>query len=428
MVTRPLRFCLITTFYPPYNFGGDGIFVQHLAQALGNRGHQVHVIHCLDSFHLLAQRAPAAMLRDSAPVTVHSLRSALGPLSPVATHQTGTPTFKSVRLRQILATGFDIIHYHNISLVGGPGILEYGRAIKLSTMHDYNLICPTNMLFKFNRRPCDDQTPPCLACTLWHRRPPQWWRYSGLLPRAVRQVDAFLAPSRFSQNLHRRRLGLNLPVLHLPNFVPQDNAAAPMPTETPGETPREKPYFLFVGRLEKLKGLQTLMTTFRHWSEARLLIAGAGAYEPTLRRLAEGCPNIEFLGQKTQGQLGTLYRQAVALIVPSEFWEIFPLVILEAFRQATPVVVRNLGGLPEIIQDSGGGLLYDTEAELARALKRLLEHPAQRAQMGRCGHQTYLRLWTPEAHLARYLDLIQEIAARREKHPAPLTPNPPSLW
>ncbi len=47
---RPLRICMVTTFYPPYNFGGDGIVVERLAAELADRGHHVEVIHCVDAF------------------------------------------------------------------------------------------------------------------------------------------------------------------------------------------------------------------------------------------------------------------------------------------------------------------------------------------------------------------------------------------
>lgn len=59
-MSRPLRFCMITTFYPPYNFGGDGIFVQQLSQELARRGHHVEVVHCADAYRLLAGRARPA--------------------------------------------------------------------------------------------------------------------------------------------------------------------------------------------------------------------------------------------------------------------------------------------------------------------------------------------------------------------------------
>src|SRR5262245_11639676 len=132
IVKRPLRFCLLTTFYPPYSFGGDGIFVHRLANALAQSGHQVEVIHCRDAYRLLARREPTASYAEHPNVTVHGLESPLGRLSPLATYQTGVPFLKSTRVRQILETDFDVIHYHNISLLG-PKILEYGRGLKLYT-------------------------------------------------------------------------------------------------------------------------------------------------------------------------------------------------------------------------------------------------------------------------------------------------------
>jgi hypothetical protein len=64
MIDRPLRFCMITTFYPPYNFGGDGVFVQRLSNELARRNHQVEVIHCIDTYRLLAHQYPAENYKD----------------------------------------------------------------------------------------------------------------------------------------------------------------------------------------------------------------------------------------------------------------------------------------------------------------------------------------------------------------------------
>src|SRR3989442_13726013 len=98
-----MRFCMITTFYPPYSFGGDGTFVQRLATLLARRGHEVEVIHCLDSYRALAHGVwPSPHTDDEEGVTVHGLRSGVGVLSPLATHQTGRPFFKARQLNRIL--------------------------------------------------------------------------------------------------------------------------------------------------------------------------------------------------------------------------------------------------------------------------------------------------------------------------------------
>jgi glycosyltransferase involved in cell wall biosynthesis len=409
MNDRPLRFCMITTFYPPYNFGGDGIFVHRLANELARRGHPVDVIHCADAYRLLAGGEPREGYTDHENVTVHRLRSRLGFISPLATQQTGYPLFKLAQIQKILRKGFDVIHYHNISLVGGPKILEYGRAVKLYTMHDHWLVCPMHLLFRFNREPCTEEN--CLLCQLAYKRPQQWWRYSRLLRKSVIHVDAFIHLTQFSKDIHRER-GLDLPFVHLPFFPPEVEGLAGETQDEPNARPFKEPYFLFLGRLEKLKGPHTLIPVFKRFRKAHLLIAGEGNYEARLRKLAQDSSHIHFLGHLPYEQLMGLYQGAVAVIVPSLYPEISPLVIVEAFKNRAPVIVRNLGGMPELVAESGGGLIYETEDSLVSAMDDLLSHPAFRNDLGRRGFETYKRGWTAEAHLRSYFRLIGQLRER----------------
>lgn len=403
-----MRFCMLTTFYPPYSFGGDAVFVQRLSSELARRGHHVEVIHCTDAYRLLAGGEPVAFREHGSGVIVHALHSPFGPLSPLATQQTGHPLFKSAAIRRVLDQGFDVIHFHNTSLVGGPGLLREGRALKLYSMHEHWLVCPMHVLFRFDRAACTRRT--CLACQIAGGRPPQWWRYTGLLRAMTRHVDAFIAASRFSLAKHRQ-LGLDVPMVHLPYFVPEPVDAGAEAARVAVDTPQ--PYFLYLGRLERLKGLQTLIPVFQRYDKAHLLIAGAGSFEPQLRRLSEGADNIRFLGYPTAEQVRALLRGAVALIVPSICFEVFPTVTLEAFSLGTPAIVRNIGGLPEQIEESGGGFVYDSDDELTAAMDRLLADRALRDDLGRRGHAAYRQRWTANAHLSAYLALIDELAARR---------------
>jgi glycosyltransferase involved in cell wall biosynthesis len=396
---------MITTFYPPYSFGGDGLFVHRLSNELAIRGHSVDVIHCVDSYRLLTLKKQKVTYDNHPNVIVHGLKSPFGFFSPLATQQTGLSLFKTARIREILGKGFDVIHYHNISLVGGPKILEYGKGIKLYTMHEYWLICPTHVLFQFNRKSCFH--PKCFLCTLTYKRPLQLWRYFGVLKDAVKHVDTFIAPSRSCKKIHHR-MGMDLPIAHLPNFVVSSNSGLAESVLSKDQLP-DSSFFLFVGRLEKLKGLQTLIPIFRRYLKAQLLIAGTGSYESLLRRLAGDSDNIRFLGYLSEQQLRTFYRQATALLIPSLCLEVFSLVILEAYREKTPVVVRNLGSIPEIIKESGGGCIYDTDDGLVAIMDRLLTDPSYRNDLGRRGNQAYKQKWTEEAHLKRYFDLINDI-------------------
>jgi len=396
---------MINTFYPPYSFGGDGIFVHRLSNELAKRGHKVDVIHCIDSYRLGAGHAPVTTYDDHPNVTVHGIRSPFGFLSPLATQQTGYPFFKSDRILEILEKRFDVIHYFNVSLFG-PKILQYGHGIKLYSMLEYWLVCPTHTLFRFNRAPCTQ--PHCFACSLAYKRPPQWWRYSSLLENSLKHIDTFIAPSRFTENIHRS-FGLKIPIIHLPYFVP------PIPATKPLGNAPEKPYFLFVGRLEKLKGLQTVIPVFHQYQKAELLIVGTGDYEPRLKQLAGGCERIRFLGYVSGTRLEDLYRHAVAVIVPSICFDVFPLVPIEALSAGTPVIVRNLGGMPEVIQDSGAGFIYNTNEELVCAMDQLLADSSYRNQLGQRGYEAYKKNWTAEVHFERYFKLIHEIAGTRSE-------------
>lgn len=100
-------------------------------------------------------------------------------------------------------------------------------------------------------------------------------------------------------------------------------------------------------------------------------------------------------------------------MVPSICYENSPLVAIEAFRQRTPIIVRNLGGMPEIIEESRGGFVYNTEAELVAAMDKLVQDPQRRRELGLSGYSAYRKKWTPEPHLDRYFELIFDIAARR---------------
>jgi glycosyltransferase involved in cell wall biosynthesis len=409
-MSRPLRFLHLTTFYPPYSFGGDAMYIYRLSHALGDLGHEVDVVHCLDSYHLLHPGEPEISFAEHPQVHVHGLRSGHGGLSPLLTQQTGRSYYKRGAIRAILnGGGHDVIHYHNISLLG-PEVLtlepRQGRAVKLYTTHEHWLICPMHVLWKFGTRPCEK--PECLRCSIMGRRPPQWWRYTRTLAHASRHVDRYVSPSRFTAEMHAQR-GFPQPVAHLPYFIER----ADQDWQNPGPRPQERPYFLFVGRLESIKGLQTLIEIWDRVGDYDLLVAGTGSEADTLQAKAAGNPRIKFLGALSQRDLGPLYFHAIACVVPSITYETFGMIIIEAFARKTPAIVRNLGALPEVVTDSGGGLVYTTDEELLAGLSRLATSPGLRAELGEKGYQAFLRSWSREAHLELYLNYLRKAALNK---------------
>lgn len=405
-MSEKLKFLMITTFYPPYNFGGDGIFVYRLSNALAKQGHKVDIIHCLDAFEILAKKKPQGEYSHHENITVHSLKSSFDFLSPLFTQQTSHAFFKGKKIQALIAEKqFDVIHYHNMSLIGLEA-LTFGKAIKLYTMHEHWLVCPMHILWKYNREVCTK--PNCISCQLFGKRPIQWWRFSDIMAKTLAHVDSFISPSIFTKNKHRE-LGLNIPIAHIPNFV-----ANPDRKSIKESLDRDsRPYFLFVGRLEKIKGLQNLIPVFRRNTTWNLLVAGEGEYADTLRKLAGDAPNIKFLGRQPYDKLQSFYYQALAVIVPSICYEVFPLIIVEAFSMGVPVIVNNLGSLPEIVQESGGGFIYNNEEELIEQMEQLYLNQKLRRELGTQGYQAYKNHFTEASHLKKYYQVIQNIAKQK---------------
>ncbi len=404
-----MKLCMVTTFYPPYHFGGDAVYVYQLSNELASMGHQVDVIHCRDSFELAGQE-PKPLEPDHPNVTVHTLHSPWKWLSPLATQQTGRMGFKKQAIERIIHQGdFDVIHYHNISLVGGLEVLAAGQAVKLYSLHDYWLICPTHVLFRNRKEACRE--PTCFRCQLAHKRPPQLWRSQSSAREATKHIDLFLSGSRFCLEMHKER-GMELRGKVLPLFcrIPGNETS-----ETGGHrsAPPISPYFLFVGRLEELKGLQDVLPYFQAGSKYELLVAGSGHFEQQLKKLARKSPNIRFLGHQGRADLASLYAGAVATIIPSLTYEISPVVVAESWSMKTPVVARGIGALKEIVETAGGGLCFSSPEELQQQLDHIGQDRDLRDRLGMAGHETYQRDWTPESHINRYLTIIEKIREGR---------------
>ncbi len=402
MTKAPLRFAMVTTFYPPYNFGGDGMGILRLAQALVRRGHSVTVIHDGDAYITLAGRAPSAGFADDG-VEVVTLRSQLGAVSNLLTQQTGRPVVHGARIKEVLDAGrFDVTVFNNISLVGGPGILRYGVGATIYLAHEHWLVCPSHVLWRHGREVCTGKE--CLRCVLSYRRPPQLWRYTGLLERELRHVDRFVAMSEFSKAKHKE-FGFSRDMTVVPYFLPDADDA---PVVAADASPHDRPYFLFVGRLEKIKGLDDVLPVFDRFDRADLLIAGDGEYTATLKAIAGDNPRIKFLGRVTPTDLSRYYRHAAALLVPSVCFETFGIIIIEAFRQGTPVVARRIGPFPELLDHAGAGDLFDSPEQLEAALHQYLDDPDRRARLSAAAVKAFKETWSETAVIPRFMQVVSE--------------------
>ena len=403
-----MRFCMVTTFYPPFHMGGDAVYVHALACALRREGHAVDVVHCEDAFRAVGGQPPASPQTDEDGIVVHRLRHPLGILSPLITQQTGHPGLKRKALQAVLDRGYDVIHFHNISLVGGPGVLELGRSrVKLMTLHEHWLICPTHVLWKNRERACD--RPTCWTCSIRSGIPPQLWRLGNLIARELEHVDLLLSPSEFTADRHKVA-GITRPIEVLPLFSRVEPGFAK-------PAPSARPRFLYVGRLTASKGIGQLARMFKALPDYDLWIAGDGDLRQRMQAECGDARNIRFLGPVSAAQLTRLYGEATATVIPSLAPESLSLVALESFAHSTPVVARNAGGCGEIVRASGAGIVCADDGALLATIHTLARDPELGRALGRRGRQIHMQQYTEQAHVAAYLDRVRALLASTQPIP-----------
>jgi glycosyltransferase involved in cell wall biosynthesis len=105
----------------------------------------------------------------------------------------------------------------------------------------------------------------------------------------------------------------------------------------------------------------------------------------------------------------------VALIVPTVGFETFGIILIEAFRQATPVLARRIGPFPEIVERCGGGLLFGDAEELLQAMRRIQRDRSVRDKLAQSARRGFEEYWTESAVMPRYLDVVRQAARARQR-------------
>jgi glycosyltransferase involved in cell wall biosynthesis len=304
-----------------------------------------------------------------------------------------------------------VVHVHNTFPLISPSVLGACAAAGtpvVATLHNFRLFCANGLLFR-DGRPCetclDRSSLPAVrhACYRDSRLASLPLSVSLQVHRSLgtwhRGVTAFIALSQFA----KRKLahaGLSAGRIHVkPNFVRRAHD---------GGRAGSDGHFLFLGRLSEEKGVDLLLDA---WSASfgRLLLAGDGPKRDWIEgQLARHAGSVELLGPRSRQACMDLLAGARALVVPSRWYEGFPLVVAEAYAQGVPIVAPSHGTFPEIVEDGGSGLLFppgDAEG-LADRLRELRADGTSR-RMGRRARQLYEERYTPERNLELLLAIYE---------------------
>jgi glycosyltransferase involved in cell wall biosynthesis len=221
--------------------------------------------------------------------------------------------------------------------------------------------------------------------------------------RTWSRIDAFIALNPQMRDLMVSG-GLPSDRIHtIGNFLEPD----------PGVRMGSRAGFLYAGRLSEEKGLRVLLDAARAMP-GRIRVAGSGPLAPAVEQAATSGV-LEHLGARTAEALREDLQSAVALVMPSLWFEPFGLVIVEAFAAGTPVIASRIGAIPELVTDRKTGLLVNPgdPDSLAHAMKWALDNPDAMRQMGACARQAYEERYRGPTHLAALLDVYRLAGANR---------------
>ena len=320
----------------------------------------------------------------------------------------------------IRATRPDIAHVHGIAHEMSPSILpvlkRHGLPV-VQTLHDYKLLCP-NTSFVTNGAICERCKGHryynavryrCKRGSLGASLLAATEAYAHQMSQVYqRNVDCFISPSRFLQE-KVAEFGVSNPVVNIPNFINVDHL---QPRYEP------QPYYVFAGRLVEVKGIWTLIKAAARLPKGHLYVAGGGELADELQAYvqAQGLTHITFLGHLATDELIDLFQGAAFTVTPSEWYENYPMSVLEALACGTPVIGTDIGGIPEIVRDGVTGLLFppgDVDA-LSAKIDYLLDHPAESIRMGQAGRRQVEELNSPEPHYRATMALYRHLLGQTE--------------
>jgi len=314
----------------------------------------------------------------------------------------------------------EVGHIHNFFPVLSPSVhaaLSEAGIPVVQTLHNYRLLCANGMFLR-KERTCED----CVVRGPWNAVRHGCYRGSRLQTAVwadhtaanrrrgtwQQHVDCFTVPSAFARE---KLLAADLPperVVVKPNSVPD-----------PGEPQMAGQGAVFIGRLAREKGVHLLIEAWREMGGAPLLIAGTGPEEIHLREQAADVSGVRFLGEIDGGGVISALQAAAFTIVPSIWYENFPVSLAEAMACGRPSVAASPSALDEFVDHGRTGLRFESgnARSLAAACAEMIRNPERTASMGREARADYEDRLTPAACTDSLLEIYARAAAVRAARP-----------
>jgi glycosyltransferase involved in cell wall biosynthesis len=308
----------------------------------------------------------------------------------------------------------DIVHLHNIYHQISPSIITAIKARDIPivmTLHDYKMVCSIYTLYN-GKRICEDCSGgkywavvlnDCRKSLIHNLVLSAEMIFHHKILDIYKGVDLFLSPSNFLKN-KLKEMGFNGPIKVLNNFINTDSYK-PSFHITNG-------HFVYFGRLSFEKGLLTLIKAVKGLP-IKLHIIGDGPIRGQLETLisSEKISNVEILGYMKGEALTKEIGSSIAVVVPSEWYENYPMSILEAFALGKPVIGSKLGGIPELIKPYETGLTFTAGRidELRNCILWFIRNPEKGLEMGVKARRFVVHNMNPQKYYNELISIYEEV-------------------
>lgn len=366
-----MRIGIVSNLYPPYERGGAELVASRIADGLAVRGHKVSVLSTkayegMESFFPRLTACHLERIYRFAPFNIYGLEdgqsNGLGRKLIWHFLDLWAPFGRLIMHRWIVQEQLDVIITHNLKGIGLSisRDIQHEGVLHIHTLHDLQLTLPSGLLLWGKEQSWFNRS----FLRRWYEHVVMW---------AMREPDIVISPSHFLLNAYQERgFFQKAKIVVLPNPIPKILASNRQ------ERLSGSVRFLFAGQLEAHKGILFLLKVIEKLSVPfELHIVGDGALAKEINNQAELNSQVFFHGFISLQNLVHMLGTTDAVILPSLCYENSPTIIYESFAVGVPVIASNIGGIPELIQDSENGYLFEpgNADELIAAMERVAQNP-----------------------------------------------------
>lgn len=344
---------------------------------------------------------------------------------------------KSKMKQLIRDTKPDLVYIMQMHNKISPSIVDAARDMKVPVIHrisDFQYMCPNALFYNDRIGVCEDCLKGKRMSCIKYKCVLDSSVFSGIkmmakwmhdVMKVHRKIDAFVVTSELTLGkLYEYGIPMNK-LNHIPTFF---NLKEVNPIV------EYRPFVLFVGRIEKQKGVMTLVKAFEELQyELKIIGFSNDGYEEELKKYL-GKPingdlniekttaygksgNIHFLGRKNFEEIVPYLKTCLCTIVPSEWYDNFPNVVLESYAYKKAVIATDFGSLQYMVDEGITGMKfkYSDLTDLRRCITFMMEHIEGAKIMGKNAYQLIEKKYSPQTHYSALISMMEDILYKAKR-------------